>query len=113
MNCGALIFAHNNSKVDYVKLAVFSAKQVIKYLDIPVTLVTDNPESVSEEATEIFDKIIVIENSEHNQVKRFYDGTTVASNVEWKNFSRSQVYELTPYDKTLVIDSDYIINSSV
>lgn len=113
MNCGALIFAHNNSKIDYVKLAVFSAKQVIKHLDIPVTLVTDDAEAVTDEVVKVFDKVIVIDSSDHTQVKRFYDGTSVASNIEWKNFSRSQVYELTPYDKTLVIDSDYIINSSV
>lgn len=111
MKCGALIFAHNNSNVDYVKLAVFSAKQVIKHLEIPVTLVTDS--AVSEEDAKIFDKVILIENESNSQFKKFYDGTMYASNMEWKNFSRSQVYELTPYDKTLVIDSDYIINSSV
>jgi hypothetical protein len=31
--------------------------------------------------------------------------------LEWKNLTRYQAYELTPYDTTLVIDSDYIINS--
>lgn len=113
MNCGALIFAHNNSSIDYVKLAVFSAKQILKYLEIPVTLVTDDASTLSSTDASIFDKIIVIDNEPNSQVKKFYDGTMFASNIEWKNFSRSQVYELTPYDKTLVIDSDYVINSSV
>ena len=111
MNCGALVFAHNNSSIDYVKLAAFAAKQVIKYLEIPVTLVTDV--AVSEEIAKVFDKVIIIDSGTDSQTKKFYDGTMYASNLEWKNFSRSQVYELTPYDKTLVIDSDYIINSSV
>lgn len=112
MTHGALIFAHNNSKIDYIKLAIFSAKQVIKHLQIPVTLVTDDATVVDNTDAQIFDKI-VITSVTGSQVKRFYDGTATSSNVEWKNFSRSQVYELTPYDKTLVIDSDYIINSSV
>jgi hypothetical protein len=42
MTTGALIFAHNNAGIDYTKLAIFSANRVIEYLDIPVTLVTDN-----------------------------------------------------------------------
>lgn len=111
MKKGALIFAHNNNTIDYVKLAVFAAKRVNKYLEIPVTLVTDVP--VTDEIASSFDKVILVDTTKDSQVKKFYDGTMFASNVEWKNFTRSQVYDLTPYDKTLVIDSDYIINSSV
>jgi hypothetical protein len=42
-----------------------------------------------------------------------YDGSITSKRIEWKNLTRDRVYELTPYDRTLVIDSDYIINSSV
>lgn len=109
MTHGALIFAHNNSAVDYIKLAVFCAKQIIKYLKIPVTLVTD----ISYDDTEkVFDQVIVIDNVGF-QTKKFFDGTLSSKNLEWRNFSRYQAYDLTPYDKTLVIDSDYIINSDV
>lgn len=112
MTHGALIFAQNNSTVNYVTLAIFSAKQVIKHLGIPVTLVTD-AESVPKHDAEVFDKIIVIDGEKSAQTKKFFDGALFASNLEWKNYSRGQVYDLTPYDKTLVIDSDYVINSSV
>jgi hypothetical protein len=33
--------------------------------------------------------------------------------IDWRNHSRSTVYDLTPYDRTLVIDSDYILNSKI
>ena len=115
MKLGAVIFAQNNAQVDYIKLAIFSAKQVIKYLNIPVTLITDNPDWLNNtypDDVEIFDKVIVT-NSYQSQTKKFYDGSLSFKKFEWKNFTRSQVYELTPYDKTLVLDSDYIINSSI
>jgi hypothetical protein len=108
MTHGAVIFAQNNSAIDYVKIATFSAKQIKQYLNIPVSLITDSPDAVTED---IFDKIIVI-NSDTTQTKKFHDGTLSSKNLIWKNQSRSQIFELTPYDTTLVIDSDYIINSS-
>jgi hypothetical protein len=109
MTHGALIFAHNNSAVDYISLAVFCANQIKKHLGIPVSLVTDIA-YVDLEKT--FDKVITIDNV-GTQTKKFFDGTMSSKNLEWRNFSRYQAYELTPYDKTLVVDSDYIINSSV
>jgi hypothetical protein len=115
MTHGAVIFAQNNAQVDYIKIAIFSAKQVIKHLGIPVTLVTDNPDWLNNtypNDVEIFDRVIVT-SSHQSQTKKFYDGSLSSKKFEWKNFTRSQVYELSPYDKTLVIDSDYIINSSI
>lgn len=110
MTQGAVIFAQNNGTIDYVKIATFSAKQLKHYLNVPVSLVTDSPEAVTD--TEVFDQIIVI-NSNTTQTKKFHDGTLSSKNLIWKNLSRSQIFELTPYDTTLVIDSDYVINSSV
>jgi hypothetical protein len=109
MTHGAVIFAQNNGAIDYVKIATFSAKQIKKYLNIPVSLITDSPTSVTED---VFDQIIVI-SSNTTQTKKFFDGALSSKNLIWKNQSRSQVFELTPYDITLVIDSDYIVNSSV
>jgi hypothetical protein len=116
MTHGILIFAQNNNAIDYVKMAIFSAKQAIKHLNLPVSLVTDSEEwlrSNYPDDVEIFDKILPIEWTTTTQSKRFHDGSLASSTYEWKNLSRSSVYDLSPYDKTLVIDSDYIINSNV
>jgi hypothetical protein len=110
MTHGAVIFAQNNGAIDYVKIATFSAKQLKHYLNIPVSLITDSPDAVTD--TDVFDQIIVI-SSNTTQTKKFHDGTLSSKNLVWKNQSRSQIFDLTPYDTTLVIDSDYIINSSV
>lgn len=112
---GAVIFAQNNSSVDYVKLAIFAATQIQTFLNIPVSIITDSGDwmlnAYPKEST-IFDQIISIENISTTNQKRFNDGTLSSKFLEWKNLSRSSVYNLTPYDKTLVIDSDYVINST-
>jgi hypothetical protein len=114
MSNGAIIFAQNSNTIDYTKLAVFAAERVQKYLDLPVSLITDNVEYVKlNYANHPFDKIIEITPDPIKQQKKFYDGTLSYKTGEWKNFSRSLIYDLTPYDRTLVLDSDYIINSSI
>jgi hypothetical protein len=113
MTTGCLIFAQNTVGVDYVKLALFAARQVKKHLNIPVSLATDSQAWLEfyPEHTEVFDKVIPIVGNTTQQ-KKFYDGTLAYKTAEWKNLTRNQAYDITPYDRTLVIDSDFIINSN-
>ena len=114
MTTGAIIFAQNNGGIDYVKLANFAASKIKQHLDIPVSLITDSSKWLSANFPEHnFDQIITLPKDTNSQTKKFSDGKMAYKVLEWKNLSRNQVYNLTPYDKTLVIDSDYIINSSV
>lgn len=110
MSVGAVIFAQNNAQVDYVKMAEFAATKVKHHLDIPVSIVTDTATALSNQHP--FDTVIEIESLVESK-KVFNNGASEQTLLNWKNYARSDVYNLTPYDKTLVIDSDYIINSSV
>lgn len=113
MTTGALIFAHNNPDVDYIKIANFAAKRVKEFLNIPVSVVTDIPEwLVSEYPNHEFDQIIKTSVVDLNK-KDFYDGSLNSKKLEWKNVTRHRAYDVTPYDKTLVLDSDYILNSNI
>jgi hypothetical protein len=113
MTTGALIFAQNNGVVDYVKLAVFAAEQIKKHLNIPVALATDS-EGWLESAypNHKFDHIIHIESPAAGR-RSFHDGAFASKVLEWKNLSRTKIYDITPFETTLVIDSDYIINSDI
>jgi hypothetical protein len=114
MTRGVLIFAQNNSDIDYIQLAIFSAKQVKKHLDVPVTLVTENREyflATYPEELSLFDTVIDVA-SEFSQKKQFNDGSLTSKMLYWKNFSRSDCYDISPYDETIVIDADFIINSN-
>jgi len=114
MTQGILIFAFNSDGVDYVKMAILSAKRAKKFLNKPVSLVTDSKQYLIDNFPNdvgVFDKIIdSIDNT--TQTKRFYNGVTEFTKYIWKNSNRVDSYTATPYDETLVIDSDFIINSS-
>lgn len=112
MNNGAVIFALNNKDVDYIKLSVFSAKRINNYLDLPVTLITDNKNWLDKNFSDYkFDKVIEIK-SEPYSTRVLHDGAMSSKTIDWKNTTRYKAFDLTPYNRTLVIDSDYIINSS-
>ncbi len=113
MTNGAIIFALNNSDLDYIKLAVFAAKRVNKFLDIPVTLITDKKNWLETQYPDYkFDKVIEVK-SESFSKRTLHDGAISFKTVDWKNTNRYRAYDLTPYDKTLVLDADFIINSSI
>lgn len=115
MSKGVLIFAYNNADIDYAKISLFAAKRVKKYLNVPVSLVTDSKEWLLKsqpDAEHVFDKIIT-EYSDTTQKRKFQDGSLASKILTWKNFTRCQSYDLTPYDETLVMDSDYILCSNL
>ena len=113
MTTGALIFANNNTAIDYTKLAVYCSSRVKKFLNIPVSIVTDNPKwLIANYPDHPFEHVIEVPVEQAGQ-KLFYDGALSSRKLEWKNLSRNRAYDLTPYDKTLVLDSDYLVNSSV
>ena len=91
---GALIFARNNAQIDYIKQAHYSAKRIKKFLNIPTSIVTDSVDYLKE-------------------TYKDFDGSGVAKHLQFKNDLRTQSYELTPYDETLLLDSDYIIANSL
>ena len=95
MTTGALIFAFNNSEIDYLSMAAWSAKRIRRHLNIPVAVVTD-----STEHTDVFDKVIQAI-PEGSGTRHFTDFGT---NVAWHNANRTTAYELTPWDQTLVLE---------
>jgi len=98
---GVVIFAYNGA-YDYVDMARVSAALAKKHLDLPVTLVTDELVNYPE-----FDNVVVHQKSDPLQLKR-----TDGELKPWHNQNRSTVYNLSPYDQTLLIDADYFIMNS-
>ena len=118
MSLGVLMFAHNNREIDYGMMAYISARYVSKYLNVPVSLVTDSStvrwlDKKDPNIIKFFDKIILTDNipQPNRQDKRFYDGSFNFKKMPFKNGFRAKSYELSPYDETLVIDTDVIIKN--
>jgi hypothetical protein len=117
MNKGCLIFAHNSKDLDYILMATIAGGLAKKYLNLPVSLVTDEStlawaetSKIYDRVEEIFDKIILIERPIPTNFRKLHDGYH-SKIVPFVNSTRASAYDLTPYDNTLLIDSDYLIFS--
>jgi hypothetical protein len=114
MNKGAFLIAHNNNLVDYVKQAVYNAERIKSFLDIPVSIATSNADYLRENFnSNIFDKIIEVDTVDENNTRVIFDGYNNKKTISWKNYNRCSVYDLTPYDETLLLDTDLVICNSL
>lgn len=111
MSKGILVIARNNSAVDYIKQANWVAKRVRKYMDLPTSIITDNVAYVDKHYPNTFEHVIEIPNENNYHHKSYKDGIYSRTNLEFKNTSRSDVYDLTPYDETLLMDTDVAISN--
>ena len=95
MSNGVILFAFNTEKHNYCQMAVATAKRINHFLKLPVTIVTDN--TLIDYKNNL---VFVPANTDNNR-----DGDI------WKNKNRFNAFEYSPYDKTIVLDVDYLINS--
>lgn len=105
MTTGALIFAFNNECTDYVSMAAWTAQRIRRFLDIPVAVVTNDPKHKD---ISVFDKVVVAKAEAGGN--RYFDDYDAS--VTWFNASRVDAYDLSPWDCTLLLDADYVIDSS-
>lgn len=87
---GIVALAVNTPTTDYVAMAKKTVALASRVLNLPYTIITE---------TQVGSHIV--------PSSRF--DPDLAQFVEWKNFGRHAVYELSPYDETLVIDADYLV----
>jgi hypothetical protein len=99
MTTGALMFAFNGD-IDYVKMASISATRVKTYLNLPTTLITDESTNIKS-IKHIFDNVEIIEKDDSNYRNK----------KKWNNKGRFNAFRLSPYDNTILLDSDYVVNS--
>jgi hypothetical protein len=88
MTTGALIFARNNEQIDYEAMARWSARNIERHLGIPTHIVTDD-------------------STPSTNTRHFTD----VGSVTWHNLNRMDAYRLSPWNRTLVLDADYVVAS--
>jgi|TARA_R110002153_G_scaffold89891_4_gene219901 hypothetical protein len=111
MSNGVLLFAFNNSRIDYVKQAIYCAKRIKTHLNLPVQLVTDAIDYI-ESAYPFYKQYIDVLTYQPAPVgspKTFHDGIYNKTQSEWKNSARSDAYAISVFEKTLVIDTDLLL----
>ena len=98
---GVVFFAHNTVDVDYVRIADLSARLVEQNLDLPITLVTDTESQPQHD----YDHVVRVDYTGDN-----FRNDHISKEVkQWKNHGRYTAYEHSPYDNTLLIDTDYLV----
>ena len=120
MTRGVLMYAHNNAEIDYFKIACANALMVKKNLGVPVTVVTDDgtlswgQKNLGKEFIEqCFDSIVLVKKQHTYANTKFYNDTSFSSKqLQFYNCNHWEAYDLTPYEETLFIDSDYLIMSN-
>ena len=100
MSAGVLIYCFDSKEIPYHPTANFSIELIKKNLGLPVTIVTN---SETKEKIKGCDNFVIVDNQLGN--KRFYKNKT----VPWYNLERSRAYDHSPYDTTILMDSDYFV----
>jgi hypothetical protein len=98
---GVVFFAHNTADVDYVRIADISARLVEQHLNLPITLITDTQSNPKYN----YDHVVRVEYRGNN----FRNDHISKETKQWKNHGRYTAYEHSPYDNTLLIDTDYLV----
>ena len=115
MKQGVVIIAFNNGDIDYVKQAIYCAKRVKQHLNIEVQLVTDAVDYI-QSAFPFYKKYIDYVTYQPAPLsadsKIFNDGLYSQKRLPWKNTARKDIYELSNFDKTLLIDSDLLLSNN-
>ena len=101
---GILAFAQGQS---FLKLALYQLVQLRKISDIDVDYIVDENAEACSEYQQLVDlgATLIVANSPTQS--RNYD-----LSAEWKNLGRDKALKLSPWDKTLLVDVDYIIQST-
>jgi hypothetical protein len=103
MTTGAVILAYDTAGTAYVDMAGWCAARVQQWLDVPVSLITDRDVDDSR-----FDQVIT---HTTDGLNLRYD-PSARRQLPWHNHTRCDVFDLSPYDRTLVLDADFVINST-
>lgn len=96
MSRGILVVAQNNYKINYIEQAIVLAYSLkLTNPNIPISILTN--ETISKKDSLVFDKIISI------------PWDDLAKTSDWKIENRWKVYYSTPYEETIVMDTDMLV----
>lgn len=119
-NTGVLMFAYNNEQIDYIRLALLAAMSVKKHMrHNRVALMTDKgtvewmrqslPQDLVQRA---FDHVIVEDIKHEKNVRTHYDSPWNQFQAQFSNTNKHSVFDKSPFDRSMLIDVDYLIGNN-
>lgn len=119
MTSGIALFAYNTTEINYIKIALIAARYAKRHMPhLSVCVITDagtwdwfSQGEHSEYVEKYFDDVILTEPDRRVNKRTHYDSPYSNFVSDFKNGNKHKIIEYTPYDKTLLIDIDYIIQN--
>ena len=117
---GICMFCYNNQQLDYLKFALLAASYAKRSMDnIDITLITDDGtvtwmEQSHDQALieKTFDQVLIKPVEYESNPRKHMDSPWTEFNAQFTNSNKHMVYEYTPYERTLLIDTDYLITNN-
>ncbi len=114
---GFLLHAFGNKDLDYGKLAIccaLSIKSNLKNNNVTVLIDKGTKEWIYSQVSKTiinkaFDQIIISDEKFRSGKRRHFDSPWLTFKAEFNNQPRVLSYKYSPYDETIVLDTDYII----
>lgn len=100
-DCGYITICQNGPSGDYVRMAYALALSLRSQSTVNrLSIIVDASTEVPIKWREVFDHVIVLENDH-------------AIGESWKIHNKGQVYALTPYESTVLLDADMLFHTDV
>ena len=120
MTCGYLIHAYNNEVVDYGTMALCSCLLIKKHLKINQTAIVTSTDTLDyilklhgEDLLDAaFDNVILTDVDRVVPNRTFYDTRYSQKVVPYYNTNRSDSFDKSPFDETMLLDADYLVLDS-
>lgn len=119
MSRGVLMFGINNEHIQYTQLAIMASAFVKRNMPGAKTAIITDAESrdfqknnSAYQLDSFFDHVIIApkeKGSSFSNQRKYSDTRYYHVSAQFKNTTRSLAYELSPFDETLLIDSDVLV----
>lgn len=122
MTRGVVLFGVNNTRVDYIRLAILAACFIKQNMPgVGICLITDEHSKLYYEGlgkpplNKYFSHVVLLPNKEEQfeNTRAFRDTRYHSVEARFRNETRSSAYDLSPFDETILLDSDYLICNDV
>ena len=118
MTQGICFFAYNNNQLDYTRLALLAAKHAKHHLDKPVALITNegswdwlkSTRSIKD-IRKYIDEIVITDDELNTNNRKHWDSPWHEFSAPFYNSNKHKIWEYTPWDETLLLDTDYIVQT--
>jgi len=118
MTEGICFFAYNNNQIDYTRLAMLASVCAKRHLNKPVVLITNQGSwdwlKLSYDTVDLkhcFDEFIITDDELKINSRKHFDSPWTEFEAPFYNSNKHKVYEYSPFDKTLLLDIDYILKT--